>query len=133
MELVTIDYVHLEKGVGGMEYILVIVDHFTRFTQAYPTKNKSALTAAKRLYNDFILRFGIPSQFLTDQGGEFENHLMRDLNKLCGVTKIRTTPYHPQTNGGCERMNQTLLKMLRTLPENLKSRWPESVNKRKCQ
>ena len=129
MELVTINYVHLEKGIGGMEYILVIVDHFTRFTQAYPTKNKSSLTAAKRLYNDFILRFGIPSQFLTDQGGEFENNLMRDLNKICGITKIRTTPYHPQTNGACERMNQTLLKMLRTLPESMKSRWPESVNK----
>ena len=66
---------------------------------------------------------------MSDQGGEFESDLVRDLNKICGVTKIRTTPYHPQTNGACERMNQTLLKMLRTLPENMKSRWPECVNK----
>ena len=129
MELVTIDYVHLDKGVGGMEYLLVIVDHFSRFAHAYPTKNKSALTAAKRLYGDFILRFGIPSRFMSDQGGEFENRLMQELNKLCGITKSRTTPYHPQSNGTCERMNQTLLKMLRTLPESQKSRWPEFVNK----
>ena len=66
---------------------------------------------------------------MSDQGGEFENKLVKQLNALCGVKKIRTTPYHPQTNGTCERMNQTLLKMLRTLPENLKSRWPESVSK----
>ena len=129
MELVTVDYVQLEPGLGGMQYILVIVDHFTRFTQAYATKNKTSLTAAKRLYNDFILRFGIPSKLMSDQGGEFESDLMRDLHKVCGVTKLKTTPYHPQTNGACERMNQTLLAMLRTLPEKLKSRWPESVNK----
>ena len=54
---------------------------------------------------------------------------MADLNKITGISKLRTTPYHPQSNGACERMNQTLLKMLRTLPESQKSRWPEAVNK----
>ena len=129
LELITIDFLHLEKGSGGNEYILLIVDHFTKFVQAYPTRNKATKTVAKHLYDDFILRFGIPTKILSDQGGEFESKVIHDLSALAGVSKIRTTPYHPQTNGLCERMNRTLLHMLRTLPETMKSQWPSMVNK----
>ena len=71
----------------------------------------------------------MPSRLHSDQGGEFENQTIRQLNKLLSIEKSRTTPYHPQSNGACERMNQTLLKMLRTLSESDKSCWPDSVNK----
>ena len=129
LELITIDYLKLEKGSGGYQYILLVVDHFTRILQGYATKNKSGTTAAKKIYGDFVLKFGLPSQILHDQGREFENNLFAELEKLCGVKKLRTTPYHPQSNGMVERMNKTGLGMLRTLPEKSKSRWPESLDK----
>ena len=69
MELVGLDFLHLDPCGGGYEYLLVTTDRFTGFTQTYPTANKKTKTAAEKLYSHLMLRFGLPDKILHDQGG----------------------------------------------------------------
>ena len=122
-----LDYLKIEPSKGNIENVLVITDHFTRYTQAFPSKTQTALATAKLLWNNFILHYGFPSKIITDQGRNFECELIDHLCQLAGVQKLRTSPYHPQTNGQCERFNGTLLNMLGTLTPEQKKDWKSHV------
>lgn len=127
LELVCIDFLTLEKSKGGYENILVITDHFTRYAMAVPTRNQLASTTAKVLYEQFICHYSFPERIHSDQGRNFESSVIRELCKIAGVKKSRTTPYHPMGNGQVERFNQTLLKMMGTLDDEQKKDWKTYV------
>ena len=112
---------------GGLKPATIVTDHFTRYAQAYPSKTQTALATAKLLWNNFIVHYGFPNKIIPDQGRNFESELLANLCEVAGVQKLRTTPYHPQTNGQCERFNSTLLKMLGTLTPEQKKDWKTYV------
>ena len=127
MELVCIDYLSLERSKGGFENILVITDHFSCYAQAIPTRNQTAATTAKALYENFFLHYEFPAKLHSDKGANFESKVIKKLCSIAGVLKTRTTPYHPMGNGMVERYNQTLLNMMGTLKERQKSDWKTFV------
>ena len=127
MELICIDFLSLERSKGGHENILVITDHFTRYAQAFPTRNQLAKPTAKILFENFIVHYGFPARIHSDQGRNFESSLIKKLCSLAGIHKSRTTPYHLMGNGMIERFNQMLLNMLGTLKEHQKHDWKSFV------
>ena len=125
MDLLHMDYLTLDKR-SGFEDVLILTDHFTRYAQAIPTRSQSAPATVKALMESFVYHYGLPRRILTDQGKTFEGKMMKLLCKALGIRKIRTTPYHPQGNGQCERFNQTLIKMIKTSTDP--TQWPKQLS-----
>ncbi|KAL0199491.1 hypothetical protein M9458_008031, partial [Cirrhinus mrigala] len=112
----------LLKSARGHEHILVIVDYATRYPEAVLLRKATAKNIARELLLLFS-RVGIPSEILTDQGTLFMSRLMADLAQLLKVKQLRTSVYHPQTDGLVERFNQTLKQMLRRVASEDKKDW----------
>ena len=113
LELVCMNYLTLESSKGGIQNILVITDQFTKFSIADPTKNQTARTTAEAIFNHFIVHYVIPEKLHSDQRTNLCSNIIKDLCLLLGISKTRTTPYHPMGNGITERFNRTLISMLK--------------------
>ena len=128
MELLCVDFLSIEPSKIGISDILIKTDHFTKLAQAVPCRNQSAKTTAKILLDTFIQHYGFPKLLHSDQGCSFEAKIIKELCRLVGVKKLRTSPYHPQGNGACERYNHKVLSMLETLTSEQKTDWKSHVN-----
>ena len=106
----------LPKSSRGHRYVLVLMDYATRYPEAVPLRTATGKTIAKELFLLYS-RVGIVEEILTDQGTCFMSQVMREMCRLLHVTQLRTSVYHPQTDGLVERFNKTLKSMLRKLIE----------------
>nr|XP_042908119.1 uncharacterized protein LOC122271315 [Parasteatoda tepidariorum] len=107
----------------GFNYLLTCVDRYTRWPEAIPLSDVSAETVSKAFVAHWVFWFVVPAILTTDQGRQFQSHLFSCLKSMFGMQRIRTTPYHPSSNGMVERFHRSLKQALRC--HNTK--WTESL------
>ena len=131
-ELLHVDFTSIEETVPLKEEpiirnVLVLQDHFSKYVVAYVVKDQTACTAAETLRIGYFGLFGAPAYLVSDQGKAFMGHVITHLCELYGVQKLRTSPYHAQTNGQVERINQTIICMIGKLEEDKEACWSEHL------
>ncbi|TPP61508.1 Retrovirus Pol polyprotein from transposon, partial [Fasciola gigantica] len=112
----------------GNRYILVLIDHFTKWCEAIPVPRIDARTTADTIFAAWVSRWGVPYQLHSDRGAKFESSLVKELCRVLGSSKSRTTAYHPQGNGVVERVNLTLKGFLQAFVNQDSTRhWDEAI------
>ena len=113
------------KKAQGYQYVLVMVDSFSRWCEAFPMYTQEATEIAELIYMNIICRFGAPDTLLSDRGTNFMSNVVRELCRLFEITKTETSSYHPQTNSAVERLNSTIGSTLRTYINENQDNWPK--------
>jgi hypothetical protein len=127
-EVIGMDLLALPTSDEGYEYVLVVVDHFTRFAWARPVKDKTMDTILKA-YTDISMPFNKPKTLVSDNGPEFKNTRMEGYCLAFGIHQHFVIPYHPQSDGVVERFNRTLLSLLRAYVEDNTTDWAKHLQK----
>ena len=114
LEKIHVDFIGpLPESTSGNQHILVLIDQFTKWLEIVPLKTQKAEVTARAVVDHFIARFGCAVQLITDQGTNFESALFKEMCKLLGIHKSRTTSWRPSANGQVERHNLTIKNAIR--------------------
>ena len=127
-ELVSIDVTgpHPRSRHGNV-YMLTVMDHFSKWADAFPITNHTAITISRVLFNRVFVYLGVPLRLLSDQGPEFESNVSQELCRWMGIDKVRTSPYRPSTNGMVERYHRTFNTILAKVISANQRDWCEQV------
>ena len=113
---------------SGNRYILVVTDHLTRWSEAYPIPDQEAKTVAEVFITQFVARLGSPRLIHTDQGRNFEAKLFKEMCRMLGIKKTHTMPFRPQSNGIVERMNKTIGSLISAFISENQKTWDKDLS-----
>ncbi|GKC57479.1 retrotransposon protein, putative, ty1-copia subclass [Tanacetum coccineum] len=101
----------------GASYFITFIDDFSRYGFVYLMKHKDEVFNTFKVFqNEVKNQLGKKIKAIqSDRGGEYLRHKFVNHTKSCGIVSQLTLPYAPQHNGVSERMNQTLLDMIRSI------------------
>ncbi|KAI9552203.1 hypothetical protein GHT06_022542 [Daphnia sinensis] len=114
-------------SLQGNNHVLVITDYFTKWVEVIALPDQTALTTSQALMDKVVLYHGPPKAIVTDRGSNFTSELFSSLCRKLQIKQLRTTAYHPQTNGLTERFNKTVVEMLRKYMDQGFPKWEEML------
>ncbi|GFX01221.1 transposon Tf2-6 polyprotein [Trichonephila clavipes] len=97
----------------GFTFLLTCIDRYTRWLEVIPVSDIFVEAVAKSFIANWISRFGVPAIIITDQGGQFQSRLLYNMKQMLGIQRIRTTAYHPSSNGMVEHLHRTIKLAIR--------------------
>ncbi|VDL83076.1 unnamed protein product [Nippostrongylus brasiliensis] len=96
------------------KYVLCMIDHFSKYVIAAALPDCTAVTVARSIMSECILKYGAMSALISDNASYLKGELLTELGRLLRVHRYFCTPYHHEGNGLCERVFATFQSMLRT-------------------
>ena len=126
--MVAIDVIGLlPETANGNRSIIAFTDCFTKWPEAFPIKNQKANTVAKVLVQEVFSCYGVPMVLHSNRGRNFESSLIKEICLLLHICKLRTTPYHPEGDGLVKRLNQTLIRVLKSYVSENQQQWDDWI------
>ncbi len=123
--VIGIDLLQLPRSHHGSSYVLVCVDHFSKFTVLASLPNKSATAVAHAFVSHLICPYTTPRVLLRDNGTEFKNLILQDICNQFSLKQTFITAHHPTSNDLVERTNRKVLEILRPLAGKFQESWED--------
>ena len=126
-EVIAVDlFGPLPKTDDGFQWILIVEDVASRWTEIFALKEATAEACAKILVEEIFFRFGMPRRMKTDNGVQFISSIMQKVAYCLDIAQIFTPVYHPQSNP-VERKNRDMKAQLSILVQNQHNQWSQSL------
>jgi transposase InsO family protein len=93
---------------NNFNYIFTIIDCTSKWMEAIPLSDTSAVACTKALTFTWISHFGSPKTITSDRGLQFTSNLWFKLCEMLHISHKQTTAYHPELNGAVERLHRHL-------------------------
>lgn len=122
-----IDVLQLHRTKQGYQYVLLVVDSFIKWVEAFPMQSQEAVAVAKCLFENIFTTFGCQKSLVSDRGKSFMNNLLASLCDIFEIKHFLTSNYPPQTNSQVERTNSTLIQCLRAYTDKEQNKWPSKL------
>ena len=111
----------------GNQYYLMVACYFSKWLECFPIPDQKGTTVARKLVYEIVARYGASRELHSDQGTNFGSKVVLEVCRLFWIHKIRTTPYHPRSDGFIERSFRTLGRCLKAACRETKQEWDELV------